>query len=51
MNVPVEDLKELKRYESDYPTIRKKHDRVLVDFCSDSENYDDSWRWKISRAA
>ena len=43
MNVPVEDVKALKKYESDVLAIHQKHDRVLVDFNSDTEDYDDSW--------
>ena len=42
MNVPVEDVKGLKRYESDFLTVHKKHERVLVDFNSNTED-DDSW--------
>ncbi len=41
MNLPVENAKELKKYENDFLTIYKKRDRVLVDFCSDPEESDD----------
>jgi hypothetical protein len=42
-NVPVEDVKELKKYESDSLTVHKQHDGLLVDFNSNSDDYDDSW--------
>ena len=43
MNAPLQDATELKRYETDFLTVHRKHDRVLIDFCPDSGDYDDGW--------